>query len=160
MPNKKTIRRAQKNHRSGKAPTTQAGQFVRDEIRKIRKGEHGARSPQQAIAIGLSETRRAGVKLPLPPGKKTKSAADSNGKRKQSKASPTRSKATLKALRREPTSTVSKENLSRQAKQSAAKRGPYQRHKAALKAVKTKGQTGLRRAAKKAAHTRELEANK
>ena len=64
MPEKQTIEKAQKAKRAGKAPTTQAGEFVREEIHKIRRGEHGARSPEQAIAIGLSEARRAGAKVP------------------------------------------------------------------------------------------------
>src|SRR2546430_2839489 len=68
MPEKRTIEKARKAKRAGKAPTTQAGEFVREEIRKIRRGEHGARSPQQAIAIGLSQARRAGVGL-RPPGR-------------------------------------------------------------------------------------------
>src|SRR5947207_9963414 len=68
MPEKRTIEKARKAKRAGKAPTTQAGEFVREEIRKIRRGEHGARSPQQAIAIGLSKARRAGVGL-RPPGR-------------------------------------------------------------------------------------------
>ena len=66
MPEKRTIERAQRDKREGKSPTTQAGEFVREEIHKIRRGQHGARSPQQAIAIGLSEARRAGVDLPPP----------------------------------------------------------------------------------------------
>src|ERR1043166_3934805 len=66
MPNKTTIERARKDRRAGKAPTTQAGEFVREEIEKIRRGAHGARSPEQAIAIGLSKARRAGVPLRPP----------------------------------------------------------------------------------------------
>src|ERR1700752_2619519 len=66
MPDKATIERARKDRREGKSPSTQAGEFVRAEIEKIRRGEHGARSPEQAIAIGLSEARRAGVDLPPP----------------------------------------------------------------------------------------------
>src|SRR5438067_7972129 len=66
MPEKKVRMRAQKAARQGKAPTTQAGEFVHEEIEHVRKGKHGARSPKQAIAIGLSKARRAGVKLPTP----------------------------------------------------------------------------------------------
>src|SRR5438034_11787533 len=66
MPDKKTIEKARKDKREGKSPTTQAGEFVREEIDKIRHGEHGARSTKQAIAIGLSKARRAGVDLPPP----------------------------------------------------------------------------------------------
>lgn len=74
MPEKKTLRRAQKAKNQGKAPTTQAGEFVREEIHHIRQGKHGASSPQQAIAIGLSKARRAGVKIPAKKSK-TKRAA-------------------------------------------------------------------------------------
>src|SRR5436309_13171962 len=66
MPERRTMQKARKDKRAGKSTTTQAGEFVREEIHKIRRGQHGARSPQQAIAIGLSEARRAGVKLPPP----------------------------------------------------------------------------------------------
>ena len=68
MPEKETVERARKAKREGKSPTTQAGEFVREEVHKIRRGEHGAQSAKQAIAIGLSKARRAGVDLP-PPGK-------------------------------------------------------------------------------------------
>src|SRR5215207_9008343 len=66
MPDKTTIEKAEQDKAEGKSPSTQAGEFVHDEIEKIRKGKHGARSAKQAIAIGLSEARRAGVKLPPP----------------------------------------------------------------------------------------------
>src|SRR5712691_4360094 len=72
MPEKQTVEKARKAKRAGKAPSTQAGEFVREEIDKIRRGEHGARSPEQAIAIGLSEARRAGVALPPPKKGKAK----------------------------------------------------------------------------------------
>jgi hypothetical protein len=72
VPERETIERAREDAREGKAPSTQAGEFVREEIHHIREGKHGARSPEQAIAIGLSKARRAGVKLPPPPkGKAT-----------------------------------------------------------------------------------------
>jgi hypothetical protein len=74
MPEKKTVRRARKDAREGKAPTTQAGEFVREEFEHIRKGKHGARSAKQAIAIGLSKARRAGVKLKRPSAKRRTSA--------------------------------------------------------------------------------------
>src|SRR5262245_4380522 len=74
MPEKRTIEKARKDRRAGKAPTTQAGEFVREEIDKIRHGEHGARSPQQAIAIGLSKARRAGVRLRPPRKGKAKAS--------------------------------------------------------------------------------------
>ena len=67
MPERRTVEKARKDKRAGKAPTTQAGEFIHEEMRKVRRGEHGVRSPKQAIAIGLSKARRAGVKLPAPP---------------------------------------------------------------------------------------------
>lgn len=127
MPEKKTIERAMKAKREGKAPTTQAGEFVREEIEHIREGKHGARSPEQAIAIGLSKARRAGVELPPP--KQGTTSEDTRrrakrdyekGQRGQRKAtSPARSRATLEALKREPRSSVSKTALSRHAKRAA-----------------------------------------
>ena len=70
MPEKETLERARRDKREGKAPTTQAGEFVREEIHHVREGKHGARSAKQAIAIGLSKARRAGVDLPPPSGGK------------------------------------------------------------------------------------------
>src|SRR3569832_268908 len=111
MPEKKTIERARKKKREGKAPTTQAGEFVREEIKHVRKGKHGARSTKQAIAIGLSKARKAGVDVP-PKGKaaKKKSKARSGG-RKQSSSS-----------KRGGRQAASHKALSRQAKQAAHKR--------------------------------------
>src|ERR1041385_2421805 len=80
MPDKRTIQRARKDKRAGKAPTTQAGEFVREEIHKIRRGKHGARSPEQAIATGLSEPRRAGVDLPPPEKGKAKASTRKSAK--------------------------------------------------------------------------------
>src|SRR6476619_25027 len=113
MPDKETIQKAQRDKRQGKSPSTQAGEFVHAEIEKIRKGEHGARSAKQAIAIGLSEARRAGVDL-KPPKKgtvseKTRKSAESayeKGK-KGEPVSRTRSIARKKALKKEPTSSAS-----------------------------------------------------
>jgi len=156
MPRKEVIKRARRAARQGKSPSTQASEFVHDEIKKIRRGEHGARSAKQAIAIGLSEARRAGVKLPPQPGAKKKRILSS--KRIQKKPSVKRSRAILKALRRESKSSVSHKELSKQAKQSAVKRGPTKRHQAAMKAVRTKGPLKLKEAAQKAAHSRELHA--
>ena len=128
MPEKKTIKRAEEDKREGKAPTTQAGEFVHEEIKKIRRGEHGARSAKQAIAIGLNEARRAGVKL-KPPKKgtvseKTRESAESAYEKGQQHKpiSKTRSRARIKALKKEPKSTVSHEALSKQAKQASTKR--------------------------------------
>jgi hypothetical protein len=122
MPEKETVRRARQDAREGKAPTTQAGEFVREEIEHVREGKHGVRSPKQAIAIGLSKARRAGVKLP-PPAKGTPSArkTKSSSAKTRSKARPSkrRSQATTKALRRESRSGASHSALSRHAKQAA-----------------------------------------
>jgi hypothetical protein len=115
MPEKRTIERARKLERQGKAPTTQAGEFVREEIEHVREGKHGARSTKQAIAIGLSKARRAGVKLPSR-GKKRAAA------RRSRKPSARRSRAALRALKRAPRNTVSRRALSRQAKSAARRR--------------------------------------
>jgi 3'-phosphoadenosine 5'-phosphosulfate (PAPS) 3'-phosphatase len=130
MPEKKTLERARKDKREGKAPTTQAGEFVREEIDHVRQGKHGARSTKQAIAIGLSKARRAGVKL-APPKKGTTSAAtrkkaaqDSKAGKSSGKHKPSakRSRATTKALKREGHSAASKKALSKQARSTARKR--------------------------------------
>jgi hypothetical protein len=127
MPEKKTIERARKDAREGKAPSTQAGEFVHEEIEHIREGKHGARSTKQAIAIGLSKARRAGVKLPPPKPGQTSEATRKQAKRdlakagKKTKPSAKRSAGVKKALKRESRSVVSKQALSKQAK-SAAKR--------------------------------------
>jgi hypothetical protein len=124
------MKRARRARREGKAPTTQAGEFVREEIEHVREGKHGARSTKQAIAIGLSKARRAGVKLPPPKRGQTsartrRSAARAyrQGQRgRRRKVSRRRSRATLGALKRESRSTVSKRALAKQARQSAGKR--------------------------------------
>jgi hypothetical protein len=130
MPEKKTFERARKAARQGKAPTTQAGEFVREEIEHVRAGKHGARSTKQAIAIGLSKARRAGVKLPPPEkGKasdKTRKSAESAYRQGQSgrkqKPSPKRSRAISKVLKREGKKAASSRALSRHATQSARRR--------------------------------------
>jgi hypothetical protein len=130
MPERKTLDRARKDKREGKAPTTQAGEFVREEMEHIREGKHGARSTKQAIAIGLSKARRAGVKL-KPPKKGAASArtrksasrayrAGQSGKTE--KPSAKRSQATLRALKREPRRAASRTALSKQARSTAASR--------------------------------------
>src|SRR5882672_9054724 len=109
MPEKKTRERAQKDAREGKAPSTQAGEFVREEIEHVREGKHGARSTKQAIAIGLSKARRAGVRLPPPEKGRASSATRKSAARDlrkgrsgtSRKPSPRRSRATIRALRRE-----------------------------------------------------------
>ncbi len=130
MPEKKTLERARKAKREGKAPTTQAGEFVREEMEHIREGKHGARSTKQAIAIGLSKARRAGVKLP-PPAKGTTSERTRKSAERAYRAAQTgrtrrpstrRSQAALRALKREGRSAASRKALSKQAKQTAARR--------------------------------------
>ena len=130
MPEKKTIERAKKDKAEGKAPATQAGEFVREEVNHIRQGKHGARSPQQAIAIGLSKARRAGVALAPPPKGRTSEATRKRAehdlakgrKGGTSKPSLSRSRARQKALKREPRSSASTAALSRHAKQAAGRR--------------------------------------
>ena len=143
MPEKETLERAKKLKREGKAPSTQAGEFVHEEIEHIREGKHGARSTKQAIAIGLSKARRAGVKLPATKGtsKKTQKQAARDiqkGKSGGTKKSSKRSRATLKALKREGRSAASKTALSRQAHAAAKKRSAASRSRAAKKAARTR----------------------
>lgn len=162
MPDKRTIEQAREDKREGKSPSTQAGEFVRAEIDKIRHGEHGARSTKQAIAIGLSEARRAGVDLP-PPRKGTTKArtrksaqyayAAGHGKRK-TRRRPRVSRAVKAALKREPRSTASRRALSRQARSAASRRSSAQRSAAARKAAHTKGAVRRSAASKKPVRAR------
>jgi Family of unknown function (DUF6496) len=130
MPEKKTLERARRAKRQGKAPTTQAGEFVREEIEHVREGKHGARSTKQAIAIGLSKARRAGVKLPPQArgrtSERTRKTAVSAYRRRHgnraAKPAPRRSRATLGALKREGRAATSRQALSRQARASARRR--------------------------------------
>ena len=130
MPEKETIERAREDEREGKAPSTQAGEFVREEIHHVREGKHGARSPQQAIAIGLSKARRAGVKLAAPRRGKARARTRAQAKRdlrkgrtaRRRKTSARRSRAVSRALKRESRSAASHSALSRQARQAARKR--------------------------------------
>ena len=160
MPEENAIERARKDAEQGKSASTQAGEFVREEIDHVREGVHGARSMQQAIAIGLSKARRAGVKLPAPKKGKTTNAVRKQAVRDLAKAgsrrkvSRKRSKATLGALRRESRGTATRSQLAAQARSSARRRGPAARHRASMQAVRTKGPSGLRSAARKAAMTR------
>jgi hypothetical protein len=158
MPEESTIDRARQDKRDGKSPSTQEGEFVREEIHHVREAVHGARSVRQAIAIGLSKARRAGVALPSP---KTGSKAvrkhaklDLATGRTTRRISKNRSRATLAALRRENHGTASHRQLAAQARSSARRRGPAARQNAATKAVRTKRSLGLHRAAEKAAKTR------
>lgn len=162
MPEKETLQRAEQDEREGKSPSTQAGEFVREEMHHIREGKHGARSPEQAIAIGLSKARRAGVKLPPP--KKGRTSAETRTKaehelkkaRKSPRQRPStrRSRATKSALKREGRSAASSASLGRHARVAARRRSPRDRHRSAMKAVRTKGPEGLKEEARKAAETR------
>jgi Family of unknown function (DUF6496) len=144
MPEKETLERAEQDKEEGKAPSTQAGEFVREEIEHVREGKHGARSAKQAIAIGLSKARRAGVELP-PPKKGSKkvrkqAARDlKKGKKKSAKKkSAKRSKAAKRALKHEGHSAASKRALSRQARSAAKKRSAASRSRSAKKAARTR----------------------
>jgi hypothetical protein len=165
MPEKETARRAAKDKREGKSASTQAGEYVHEEIEHVREGKHGARSAKQAIAIGLSKARRAGVDVP-PPRKgraseatREKAEHDSEAAGKHKPVSKTRSRATTQALKREGSAAASKTALSRQTHAAAKKRTASERSAAAKKAAKTKGASGRSAAAKKAAHTREVRAH-
>ncbi|HWC20550.1 MAG TPA: hypothetical protein VG498_26265 [Terriglobales bacterium] len=144
MPWKTTLQHAKKDKEEGKAPTTQAGEFVREEMEHIRRGKHGARNTKQAIAIGLSKARRAGVSLAAPkPGTtsaRTRRQAQRDLAKGQSgrKASPKRSAAREQALKREPRSAASHAALSRQAKSAAKRRSSASRSQAARKAASTR----------------------
>jgi Family of unknown function (DUF6496) len=143
MPEKKTMAEARKAKRQGKSPTTQAGSFVHEEIEHVREGKHGARSAKQAIAIGLSKARRAGVKLPPPPksaSERTKQGAKRDSARagKTTRRSPSRSRAAKKALEGEPRASASKAALSRQATAAAKRRPAKARKAAAKKAARTR----------------------
>jgi hypothetical protein len=163
---KETVERAREAAREGKAPTTQAGEFVHEEIEHVREGKHGARSTDQAIAIGLSKARRAGVKLPPPkkgevPERTRRSAAKAyragqSGRKK--KPSPRRVRAITKALKRESKATVSRAALARQARSAARARTARERSASARKAGRTKGAAGRSAAARKAARTRKRRA--
>jgi len=158
---KDALNRARQDAEQGKAPFTQAGEFVKEEIHHVREGVHGARSPKQTIAIGLSKARRAGVKLPAPAkGKasekvRTRAKHDIAKSRSHRKPSAKRSRATKRALRRESHNTASRGFLSEQTRTSAARRSSTARHKSARSSVRTKGTAGLRRAARKTAQTKQ-----
>jgi hypothetical protein len=146
VPEPKTIERARRDAREGKAPSTQAGEFVREEIEHVREGKHGARSAKQAIAIGLSKARRAGIKLPPPKAgrasARTLKQAKRDVRRGQSKTSSAssskRSRATLRALKKEGTSAASHRALAKQAKSAARKRTRAARSRQAKRAARTR----------------------
>lgn len=158
MPERKTLQRAARDKKQGKSPSTQAGEFVREEIDHVREGKHGVRSTKQAIAIGLSKARRAGVDLPSPKkaGAATcrKAKQDSEAAHDGHAKSATRARATTRALKRESAKPASKSALSRHASKTASRRTAADRSAAAKKAAATKGAAGRSAAAKKAARTR------
>jgi hypothetical protein len=160
MPDKKTLGRARKAKRAGRSPGTQAGEFIREEVHHVREGKHGARSPEQVIAIGLSKARQAGVKLP-PPKKGDASEETREGAKRalasagrKRKPSAKRSRAVRANLKREGRSAASSSSLSRHARKASRKRTASERSASAQKAARTKGAAGRSRAAKKAARTR------
>ena len=159
MPEKETLRRARRDKRQGKAPSTQAGEFVREEIHHVREGKHGARSTKQAIAIGLSKARRSGVNLPTPKrakaATKRSAAAARRAGARRAKPSPRRARATRRALKSEPRRTASRQALARQAKTAARRRTPADRSRAAQRGARTKGPRVRSAAARKAAKTRQ-----
>lgn len=160
MPERATVQRAKQKLRSGRSASTAAGEFVREEIEHIREGKHGARSTKQAIAIGLSKARRAGVPLrpPTNGSRRTRRSAErayeAGQRHPDQPPSPTRSRATSRALRREPHQAASSRALASQAHDAATRRGAGARSAAARKAVRTKGPAVRKQAARKAAATR------
>jgi hypothetical protein len=161
MPEKETIARAKKAKREHLSPSTQAGEFVREEIEHIREGEHGARSTEQAIAIGLSKARRAGVDLPAPKRGRASAATRkqakrdlAKGRRGSRKTSAKRSRAATRALKRESTSAASQRALSRHARKAASKRSAAERSAAAKKGVHKRSHAERSASARKAARTR------
>jgi len=160
MPDKVTLRRARQDKREGKAASTQAGEFVREEMEHIREGKHGARSTEQAIAIGLSKARRSGVKLPAPEkgtapaSVRQRAKRDLSSSHRRRKPSTRRSRAVSGALKREGHSAASKPALARHARTAARKRSAAARSASAQKAVRTKGPRARSAAAQKAARTR------
>jgi hypothetical protein len=168
MPEQKTLKRAAADKRAGKAASTQAGEFVKEQVDKVRAGKHGVRSAKQAVAIGLSEARRAGVAVKAPKkgaaSETTRKKAEKDNEAGQHKSTARksastestakRSRAATNALKRESTAGASPTAMSKQAKSAAAKRPAASRSAAAKKAAATKGAAGRSAAARKAAQTR------
>ncbi|HET6553674.1 MAG TPA: DUF6496 domain-containing protein [Dyella sp.] len=158
MPEARTRKAAAKDKREGKSASTQAGEYVHEEVHHVRKGKHGARSAKQAIAIGLSKARRAGVKAPVSKTAKTatkkKAAADEKASGLRKKPASKRSHTTSRALKKEGSAAASHKALSAHAKKAATKRTSASRSAAAKKAARTKGAAGRSTASKKAARTR------
>ena len=163
MPERQTLARARADKRQGKAASTQAGEFIKEEMDHIRAGVHGARSTKQAIAIGLSKARRAGVDLPPSASGKASAATRkrasrdlSRGRSAAARTNPKRSRATLNALKREGTAPASRPALARQARSAARHRSPAQRSASSKRASHTKGAAGRSAAAAKSARTRSM----
>ena len=160
MPTKKTVDAAKRDKQEGKSASTQAGEFVKAEMDRIRKGQTGARNTKQAIAIGLSEARRAGVDLKPPAAGKTSEKTRKNAEREYEKGQrhepidPTRSRARTKVQKKEGTEAASPAALSKQAKTAAQQRSTTERSASAQKAARTKGPAERSAAARKAANTR------
>ncbi|SAL30569.1 hypothetical protein AWB73_02586 [Caballeronia turbans] len=149
MPEKKTLERAAKAKRAGKSPSTQAGAFVKEQIDHIREGKHGAKSAKQAIAIGLSEARRSGVKTKAPKKGTTseatrkKAAQDTKAAHRTKRSPSTESKAkrsavSTRVLKRESTKAASHKSLSRQSHAAASRRSAADRSAAAKKGWATR----------------------
>jgi hypothetical protein len=163
MPEKETLERARADRQAGKSASTQAGEFVREEMHHIREGKHGAQSTKQAIAIGLSKARRAGVDLKPPKRGKTSEKTRKNAERAyarghgapaETQPSAERSRSTLSALRRDGKSAASHSSLAKHARAAARNRTMAERSAAAEKAVRRKGPRKRHLAAMKAARTR------
>jgi hypothetical protein len=141
MPDARTLERVRRDRRQGKSASTQAGEFVRQEFEHVRSGKHGARSTKQAIAIGLSEARRAGIAVPPPKsGSRSKTSAGSRGgdSKRAHPVSPRRSQATLHALQREGHSAASHASVARNARKQAHARTASERSASARKAARTR----------------------
>jgi hypothetical protein len=146
MPEKETMERAREDAREGKSPSSQAGEFVREEMHHIREGKHGAASTKQAIAIGLSKARRAGVKLKAPGNGQTSAKTAEQARRDYQKGqshssrkpSAKRSRATSEALKKEGHSAASRSALSTEVRAAAKKRGASARRRSAIKGSQTR----------------------
>lgn len=143
MPEEDVLQRAREDAREGKSSSTQAGEFVREEIEHVRSGKHGARNVKQAIAMGLSKARRAGVYLPPPgagssPQIRRKAARDIRKARTPRKPSKTRSRAVSDALKRESRRTTSRQALSRQGRAALHRRGASAGRRSARRAARTR----------------------
>jgi hypothetical protein len=163
MPERETVERACEDAREGKSRSTQAGEFVREEIHHVREGKHGARSAKQVIAIGLSKARRAGVKLAAPRKGKASSSARRKAARdyRKGRSHPRRrSRAMMAALKKEGRRAASPHALSKQTRSVSRQRGPNARHDSAMKAVRTKGKNSRSRAAQRTARARRAHTRK